>query len=315
MSELERVASVKNQMEERLGGLIDIILVLYNSADCIGECLASLGASVTCPVKIWLVENLPGDGSVEAALLVRPDAHVLRPGENLGFGAACNLALGCGKAPYALMLNPDARLEPGCLDRLIEALDSDPQAGASGALVMRSDDGTIDTAGMEMVVTGWARDRGRGLLVAMAPTAGEVDALSGGVLLLRRSALRAIRRLPEAFWGDFFLYNEDVELSMSLRRGGWRLLFVPEARAIHAVGGSGGARRLMRGYCARNRVVAMLTHASRKDLVSPRFHLQWIRRIVLDIPQLTDNLRLKPLRRSLWPLLKQIPGKRRQVGR
>lgn len=294
---------------------VDITLVLYNSADCIGECLASIGAATTRTVAVWLVENLPGDGSVEAALRVRPDAQVLRPGENLGFGAACNLALGCGKAPYALMLNPDARMEPGCLDRLVEALESDPSAGASGALVVRSDDGRIDSAGMEIVVTGWARDRARGKTVENAPAPGDAQALSGGVLLLRRAALKSIGRLPHAFWGDFFLYNEDVELSMALRRGGWRLLFVPEARAVHAVGGSGGARRLMRGYCARNRVVAMLTHASRRDLVSPRFHFQWIRRIVLDIPQLSDNLRLKPLRRSLWPLLKQIPGRRRQLRR
>jgi len=295
--------------------LIDIVIVLYNSADCIGDCLASIGAATSRTVAVWLVENLPGDGSVEAALRAWPDAQVLRPGENLGFGAACNLALGCGKAPYALMLNPDARLDAGCLDRLAEALESDPNAGASGALVVRSDDGRIDSAGMEIVVTGWARDRGRGRPVDLAPPSGEVAALSGGVLLLRRSALQAIGRLPHAFWGDFFLYNEDVELSMSLRRKGWRLLFVSEARAVHAVGGSGGARRLMRGYCARNRVVSMLTHASRRDLVSPRFHLQWLRRIVLDLPQLSDNLRLKPLRHGLWPLLRQIPSKRRQLRR
>ena len=302
-------------METQRAPAVEIILVLYNSADCIAECLASIRAATTRTVAVRLVENLPGDGSVEAALRVRPEAQVLRPGANLGFGAACNLALGCGKAPYALMLNPDARLEPGCLDRLIEALESNPDAGASGALVVRSDDGKIDSAGMEIVVTGWARDRARGEPVEHAPPSGDVQALSGGVMLLRRAALQAIGRMPHAFWGDFFLYNEDVELSMSLRKRGWRLLFVSEARAVHAVGGSGGARRLMRGYCARNRVVAMLAHASRRDLLSPRFHLQWIRRIVLDIPQLSDSLRLKPLRQSLWPLLKQIPCRRRQLRR
>lgn len=294
--------------------LTDIILVLYNSAGCIGDCLATIPAATTRPVTVWLVENLPGDGSADAALRACPEANLLRPGRNLGFGAACNLALGCGVAPHALMLNPDARLEPGCIDRLIDALEADPRAAASGALVVRSDDGRIDSAGMETVVTGWARDRRRGESVEKAPEAGETDALSGGVLMLRRTALQAIGRLPEAFWGDFFLYNEDVELSMALRCGGWRLLFVPTARAIHAVGGSGGARRLMRGYCARNRVVVLLTYASWRDLCSLRFYLQWIRRIVLDLPQLSDNLRLPPLRRSLWPLLCQIPARRAAQG-
>lgn len=239
------------------------------------------------------------------------DAHVLRPGINLGFGSACNLALRAGQAPFALMLNPDARLLPKCLDRLVDALESAPRAAASGALVLRSDDGRIDSAGMEMVATGWARDRARGSTVENAPAGGAVQALSGGVLLLRRAALIEAARFPEAFWGDLFLYNEDVELSLGLRSAGWDLLFVREARAMHAVGGSGGERRLMRAYCARNRIVTLLAHVDWQDLCSLNFYLQWIRRIVLDLPQLSDNLRFANLRKSLLPLLRQVLVRRR----
>ncbi len=294
---------------------IDVVIVLYNSSRCIGECLVSLERSTTRKFRVWLVENLVGDGSVDAALKVCPTAQVLRPGENLGFGAACNLALGAGKAPYALLLNPDAKLEPGCLDQLADALDRDPRAGASGALVTRSGCGTIDSAGMEMIVTGWARDRARGRALGSAPTSGDVPVLSGGVLLLRRAALKAIGRYPKAFWSELFLYNEDVELTHTLYRCGWKLLFVESGRAVHVVGGSGGVQRLMRGYCARNRIMVMLVHASRRDLLSPLFYSQWLRRIVLDIPQLIDTLRLAPLRRSILPLLFQVPARRRHLRR
>jgi len=294
---------------------IDVVIVLYNSADCIEECLGSLAMASVRKLNVWLVENLPGDGSVDAALRVLPDAQVLRPGDNLGFGAACNLALGCGNAPYALMLNPDARLGANCIDRLADALDEDPKAGASGALVTRSGCGRIDSAGMEVVVTGWARDRARGELLESAPISGEVQVLSGGVLLLRRAALKAIGRYPKAFWSELFLYNEDVELTLALNRCGWRLLFVDAARAEHAVGGSGGARRLMRGYCARNRILVMLVYAGFNDLLSPVFYCQWLRRIALDTPQLLDNLRLAPLRRSIVGLLRQIPARRRHLRR
>ncbi|MEK7394124.1 MAG: glycosyltransferase, partial [Fibrobacterota bacterium] len=96
---------------------IDAIVVLYNSADSIGDAIRTLPESV----HVLLVENLPGDGSADAALQVRPDATVLRPGKNLGFGGACNLAIGASKSPWILLLNPDAQLAPGCLDALLQA--------------------------------------------------------------------------------------------------------------------------------------------------------------------------------------------------
>lgn len=294
--------------------MIDIIIVLYNSASCIDQCLFSIKRATDRPYKVWLVENCPKDGSVEAALQAEPNAVVIRPGKNLGFGAAINLALAHSTSPYILLLNPDAHLEYQSLDRLIETLETNPCAAASGALVLRIDDGKIDTAGMEIVVTGWARDRGRGQIAEMAPDSGEVEALSGGVLLLRRASLAEANRHPNAFWGELFLYNEDVELSLALRRNGWKLLFVQSARAFHVVGGAGGSRRLMRAYCARNRIMTMLVHATKCDILSFKFYLQWARRILLDAPQLMDNLRLAHLRADLLPLIRQVPAMRERLG-
>lgn len=290
---------------------VDVCIVLYRSKDCIRACLQSLPGDV----GVVLVDNLPGDGSLEAALEVRPNATVLRPGLNLGFGGACNLALAASRAPLALLLNPDAILGAGCLRRLVAELRAEPRCAAVGPLVLRQDDRSIDSAGMEVLAPGWARDRARGLPAHQAPLAGPTQALSGGVLLLRRRALESIGRLPAAFWSDLFLYNEDVELSLALRRGGWDLRFVPDAQALHSVGGSNPGRRPIRAMAARNRLLTGIVHVVPADLLKPGTLAKWAWRIAMDLPRLLDNLLIGTLRPRLAPLLGQVASRRRSLGR
>ncbi len=288
---------------------VEICIVLYRSADCIGDALASLPPQA----GVILVENLPGDGSVEAALSVQPDAVVLRPGANLGFGGACNLAIRHSRAPFLLMLNPDASLATDCLEKLVGHLVANPSCGAVGPLVLRSDDGAIDSAGMDVLAPGWTRDRSRGLPEKDAPKAGVASSLSAGVLLLRREALESIGRFPDAFWADLFLYNEDVELSFALCQAGWELHFLPSARALHAVGGSNPPRRPIRAMAARNRLLTGIVHTTWRDLRRPVGLLRWAWRIAMDTPRLLDNFLLPELRSALLPLLKQLPRRRARI--
>ncbi|HOX50908.1 MAG TPA: glycosyltransferase family 2 protein [Fibrobacteria bacterium] len=284
-------------------------MVLYRSTHCIEESLASLPA----PHGAVLVENLPGDGSSEAALRVRPDAKVIRPGRNLGFGGGCNLAFRHSTAPYLLLLNPDASLHRDCLDVLVAHMEANPRCGAAGPLVLRSTDGTIDSAGMERLAPGWTRDRNRGLPSSSAPEGGSVQCLSAGVLLLRRSALEDAGRFPDAFWTDLFLYSEDVELSFALHRRGWDLHFEPRALAFHAVGGSNPPRRTIRAMSARNRLLTGMVHSTRKDLIHLPTLLRWAWRITLDLPRLVDNFLLPELRRCFWSLVGQVGERRRNL--
>lgn len=288
---------------------VDVIIVLYRSADCIGAALSTLPAQA----KVFLVENLPGDGSVDAALRSRPDAEVLRPGANLGFGGACNLAIEHSSSPFLLMLNPDASLATECLDKLVGHLNANPSCAGVGPLVLRSDDGTIDSAGMDVLAPGWTRDRARGRPEKDAPKAGITSCLSAGVLLLRRDALESIGRFPDAFWADLFLYNEDVELSFALRQGGWELHFLPSARAFHAVGGSNPPRRPIRAMAARNRLFTGIVHLDWRDLLRPMGLFRWMWRIAMDAPRLADNFRLPELRSALLPLAAQLPGRRARI--
>lgn len=305
---LETLPAVSDTTNPCNLGEVDVVVVLYRSGDSIEQALKS----VPEPANFWLVENLPEDGSVNAALRARPQANILRPQKNLGFGAACNLAIRQGKSPWILLLNPDAHLDQGCLERMIVSMAANPNIAAVGPLVLRSDDGTIDSAGMDVLAPGWAVDRMRGCPREDAPLTGLVDALSGGVLLLRREALAHCDRLPDAFWGDLFLYNEDVELSLALRKAGWSLLFLREAVAHHEVGGSGGCRKFIRAMACRNRIVTGLVHADRRALVNPKVWCLWGWRALMDWPRMLNNLRIPELRKTLPGLILQIRARRRE---
>jgi len=291
---------------------VDVIIVLYKSADCVHEAIRSL-RDQDCPMALHLVDNNPGDGSLEAAIAVAPDAHVLHSRGNIGFGGGCNIALAEGNAPFALLLNPDARLEPHCLDLMLLALEEDHELAAVGPLVLKIDNATIDSAGMEIVVPGWSKDRARGKDASYAPESGLVAGLSGGVLLLRREALVAIGRDPCAFWSELFLYNEDVELSLALTACGWKLKYLKNARAWHAVGASESGRRLIRAHAARNRILTAISYSHLSDILHPSFCLLWLRRLFLDIPQLWINLHQKELRIKLPGLLRKAIIRRKTM--
>jgi GT2 family glycosyltransferase len=292
---------------------VDVVVVLYGCADFVGEGLGTLAEATALPLRVWLVDNGLGDGSLEAALAAWPNAEVVRPDENVGFGAGCNLAFARSSAPWVLLLNPDARLEPGAIDRMREELERHPELAAVGPLVVRADDGTVDTAGMELIGPGWARDRARGRALADAPRSDRVESLCGAVLLLRREAVRDIGRGREPFWGALFLYNEDVELCHALRAGGWELAYLAEARARHRVGASGGPRPRFSAMAARNRVLTLLVHVTFADLGRPLSLLQWVRRLFLDLPKLLASARSAEDRRELRRLLGEIPDRRSQA--
>jgi len=294
--------------------VIDVVVVLYGCAEFVGEALGTLAQATSFPVRVWLVDNGPGDGSLEAALGAWPTAEVVRPAENVGFGAACNLAVARSSAPCVLLLNPDARLEPGAIDRMRAELDCHPELAAVGPLVLRDGDGSVDTAGMELVGPGWARDRARGRALADAPRSDRVESLCGAVLLLRRDALRDIGRDREPFWGALFLYNEDVELCHALRARGWELAYLAEARASHRVGASGGPRPRFSAMAARNRVLTLLVYVTFADLGRPRSVFHWLRRLVIDLPKLWRSARSPEDRRELRRLLSEIPERRSRAA-
>jgi GT2 family glycosyltransferase len=159
-------------------------------------------------------------------------------GPNLGFCGGHNRLLGRATGQVVLLLNADARLDPGSLEAAVAAFE-DPGVGAVQPLVLLDRHGppTVDATGLEpsrsrRVV---ARDHGRPW--AGQRPAGEVWGVDGAVALYRAVALADASSVTgEVFPSSYFAYKEDVELAWRLRRLGWSARFEPAARAWHRRG-------------------------------------------------------------------------------
>jgi len=228
---------------------IDIVIVNYRSAADVERCLECLGPWPRG--LVWLVDN--SEQAAEAQALARlaadrPWVRLTVAPRNLGFGAACNLAYAASSAPRVLLLNPDALIEPGEVDRLAGALALDPTLGAVSPTtywnVERSfalPPPTVQGPAATTLPTLLARSpalafwRGRHLVRAerrrlAEPSTRYVRTLAGAVLMLNRRAVDAAGGL---FDPRFFMFYEDTDLSRRLRRSGYRLALVGGASAVH----------------------------------------------------------------------------------
>lgn len=198
--------------------LATVILVSYDSAAVIGEALASLPAGAPAIV----VDNASRDAS--AAIAEAAGARVIRNASNIGYGAASNLGIESAATPYVLLMNPDAKLRPGCLDVLVAAAERRTDAGLLVPTILKADGERFEK---------WASP----ICAPAFRPAGPADAdardiafASGAVVLARREAVRERGGFDPAI----FLYFEDDDLSRRMLDRGWRILHVPAAVARHA---------------------------------------------------------------------------------
>ena len=199
---------------------VTAVIVNYNSADDIFECLDSLRASEH-PVELVVVDNASTDGSPDQ-LASLDDVRLVRSARNLGFGGGVNLGVRTVDPDGAILLvNPDATLAPDAVGRLVETLQSRPLAAAVGPLVCNPD-GTVQPskrtfptwtqAAMHATIgVFWPGNPGtRAYVCADAPEdrPSRVGWLSASVLLVRAEAFRDVGMFDERF----FFYVEDLDL-------------------------------------------------------------------------------------------------------
>ncbi|MCY3969869.1 MAG: glycosyltransferase family 2 protein [Acidobacteria bacterium] len=251
---------------------VSALVVNYNSGDWLRLCLESLQAIAEAwrrdaPAKpgslagleAVVVDNASSDGSLttvrefEAAGAPGLPVQLVEAGRNLGFGAACNLAAAKSAGRHLLLLNPDAWIDEESLRRLVEAQESEDRLAVAAPCLSYPDGSpqfvwappvgvlgeAIQRFRNRFEKVGWNHDLLPGLL---RPCVG-AGWYTAACLLVRRAAFDDIGGFDERF----FLYFEDADLCLRLRRAGFRLREVPGARAWHvrgAVTGTDRERRL-----------------------------------------------------------------------
>lgn len=227
-----------------------IVIVSFNVRNDLDRCLQSLPlAARGTTTTIVVVDNGSTDGTGNLLRERWPDVLLIETGSNLGFARANNIGIRATRSELVLLLNPDTIAPPGSLERLIQALRDHPEAAAAGPRL-------VDASGRPELSFGWPMSplgelrqkliqglarRGFGpvqrSLDRSLRTPGTRDWVSGACLLVRRADLDAVGLLDERY----FLYTEDVDVCLALRRRGRTVRFEPGVEIQHLRGQSGTA--------------------------------------------------------------------------
>jgi len=229
--------------------VLDVVIVSYRCREHLRRCLASVERHAPAGTRVWVVDNESRDGTAEMVRAEFPSVSVIESGENAGFARATNRGIEAGSAPYVLALNPDTELHESTLPTLLELMEEHSEIGIAGPR-LELPDGTFDHASRRSFPTllgalghfsGIGRRLERGPLAqyrAPEVESGQVDAVNGAFMLIRRAALEQVGLFDEGYW----MYMEDLDLCFRFKQAGWVTWYEPGSVAMHVKGGSAGRR-------------------------------------------------------------------------
>ena len=269
--------------------LLSIIIVNWNGIRFLPECLRSI---VDNPpetgFEVIVVDNASSDGSVEwmkssncRAILCETRFRLIESGSNLGFGKANNLAICDTTAPYIFILNPDTVVRPKAIETLLNTLRSTPGIGAVGPRVLH-EDGSLHPSvvnyhptPLSILIRGFMLDR----LIPKKWLAKRyfgdnwahderivVPLIGGAAMMCRREMFDTVG----TFDPEIHMYGEEFELLVRANRGGWKVMFEPDAEIVH-LGGKSSEQRWDRLERAIIQEKATLTYY--KKCFSPTLNL------------------------------------------
>ncbi len=241
---------------------VSIIIVSYNVADILRECLKSLYQTIGTTFKVYVVDNASPDSSADIVESEFPEVHLIRSPINGGYAYANNLALkeigisdretkdpSSQGSRYVLLLNPDTLLTQDAIRDMVAFMDANPDIGISGPKLLRAD-GSLDLACRRSFPTpkvALYRMLGLSSLFPKSPRFArynltyldpeettEVDSVVGAFMMLRWEPLSTAGLLDESF----FLYGEDLDLSLRIKSLGWKVVYYPKVTVLHYKGES-----------------------------------------------------------------------------
>lgn len=280
-----------------------VVIVTYNSADTIAGALDSLTpAHEAGLIRCVVVDNVSRDTTVQT---VREDygwVTMIESGANIGYGRGCNLGLENAGTPYAMFMNPDARMEPDAIEIMCSFLDENERAAMVAPAIVEGDHlqgcGGLPTPGR--ILRRAAGSRSSELEQTKIQPGSEPfqsDWLCGAILMIRTELAKEMG----GFDPEIFLYYDETDLCRRLLDDDWELWAVGRAVAQHDANASaeGTGDELFGGCIAehyfRSRfyylrkhhgsLAAYLTEIGELTLLALRSPLHWIRGRVGYLPK------------------------------
>ncbi|HLV02161.1 MAG TPA: glycosyltransferase family 2 protein, partial [Acidobacteriota bacterium] len=201
-------------------------------------CLTALDAQ-TAPCSVLVVDNHSTDGTIEMLESEFPDCRVIRLSRNEGFSRAVNSGIQAAETPYIALLNNDAVADPCWIESGLRAFDQFPEYDFfASRMINYFDRNCLDSAGDRYMRTGLPLKRGFGEPANCYMERQPVLGASAGAAFYRRKLFEKIGLFDE----DFYMYLEDVDLSLRAQLAGSRCLYLPEAVVYHMEAASDPSR-------------------------------------------------------------------------
>ncbi len=209
---------------------VSVIIVTYNSASSINDCLRSVQAQRDVEGETIVIDNASGDETVSIARGFE-SVRLIENRENIGFGRACNQSFKVSKGRYIYLLNPDAQLiDTDALATLCRAVSENKSWGMAGSRVVSA------TGEEKKPATTYPDQSHVGKDFSRLP--GRIAWVVGASMIVRREVYAELG----GFDPDFFLYSEETDFCLRLRQRGYEIGFVENAAVRHIGGASESGR-------------------------------------------------------------------------
>jgi len=229
---------------------LSIIIVNYNVKYFLEQCIFSVkNACKTIETEIFVVDNNSVDGSVKMLRDKFPEVTIIENKENFGFSKANNQAINLAKGKYILLLNPDTVVEEDTFSKILNFMNSNPEAGGLGVKMIDGKGKFLPESkrGLPTPAVAFYKIFGLSKLFPKSKIFGqyhlsyldknkvhEVDILSGAFFLIRKETIKKTGLLDETY----FMYGEDIDLSYRILKAGYKNYYFPLTRIIHYKGES-----------------------------------------------------------------------------
>lgn len=206
---------------------ISIIIVSYNVRTLLDDCLRSVERQQGVAFEVFVVDNHSSDGSADMVRLKYPQVNLSARTDNPGFARANNAVLSQAQGPLIYYLNPDTVLPDGALKGICEYMVQHPETGIASTRLVFPD-------GSDQPAVKYRHDAQRYVHDELDGLPGAIAWVLGASMVTRRELMLKTGGFDERF----FMYGEDEDLCLSVRKLGAEVGFIDDVAVIHYQGQS-----------------------------------------------------------------------------
>jgi GT2 family glycosyltransferase len=276
--------------------MVSIITVNYNGLKDTRNFLASLKQNIdNADYEMIVVDN----GSVQNEAIILQDefewAKVIRSEENLGFAGGNNIGIDNANGNFLLFINNDIIISSEFLTSLINRLSSDEKIGIVSPKIVYSDNrlcyGGCQPLGKYLIKINYITDNRN----PQTNLATETSLAHGAAMITKREVIEKVGKWPE----NYFLYSEEVDYCLTIKRDGYTIWYEPESIVCHIGSQSTGKDSPLKYYYnTRNRFLLY-----KRNLKGITKIISTLYELAIAVPQRCINLALSKKYSLLKPVL------------